>query len=496
MDPARPRARCLAVAGGVIVAVGGSELERTYRGRCNEVLDAEGCLVLPGFIDAHLHLFALAASLVGVDCRPGAVDSMAQMQRALAERARVTPPGDWVVGSGYDEFWLAEQRHPGRGDLDVASKEHPLQVRHRSGHASVLNSCALARLGLDEESPDPEGGLLEREAETGRLTGVVYDLDQWISRRSGPRRTQDEQERGFALAWQELLSQGITSIHEATPTNGLARWEELGRWAASGRLPVRVLLMVGLDALSDFAAGGLAWGSGDARLRVGPAKIPLLETRGRLSPSEVALSGILAEARSLGFPVAVHAIEPEPIRAAAQAMVAVPPPAGSRHRIEHCSRCPPPVLRAVAASGAAVVTQPGFLAESGVRYRAELDEVALRWLYPIRALRRRGVLVAGSSDAPVSRPNPLQGIAAAVDRGAGWGAVVGAQEAVGLRAALSLFTTAAAEVGGVAALVGSLSPGKRADFVVLGEWPGANAEQWRRLRPRLTAADGAVVWRG
>ncbi|MBI2911833.1 MAG: amidohydrolase family protein, partial [Chloroflexi bacterium] len=453
MDAARPRARCMAVAGGVLVAVGGREVERAYRDRSAAVLDAEGDLVLPGFIDAHLHLFALAASLVAVDCRRGALESIDQMQRALADRARITPPGRWVVGSGYDEFWLAEKRHPGRDDLDVASKEHPLQVRHRSGHASILNSHALALLGLDQESPDPEGGLLEREAGTGRLTGVAYDLDDWISRRSGPRRSPVEQERGVALAWWELLSQGNTSIHDATPTNGLARWEELARRAAAGRLPVRVLLMVGLDALSDFPAAGLTYRSGDARLRLGPAKILLLETRGRLSPSEAELRAMLAEARSLGFPVAVHAVEPEPIGAAARAMAAVPSPAGTRHRIEHCSRPPPLVLGDVARSGAAVVTQPGFLAESGARYRAELGEAALRWLYPIRALRRRGVLVAGSSDAPVSRASPLQGIAAALDRGAGGGAAVAPQEAVGERAALSLFTTAAAEVGGASGVV-------------------------------------------
>lgn len=496
MDAARPRARCLAVADGAVLAVGEREVERAYRGGSAEVQDAEGALLLPGFIDAHLHLFALAESLVAVDCRPGAVGSIAEMQGALAERARATPPSSWVVGSGYDEFWLAERRHPHREDLDAVSREHPIQVRHRTRHASVLNSRALALLGLDEQSADPEGGLLERDAGTGWLTGVLYDLDPWIARRSGPRRSRDERGRGLALAWEELLSQGITSIHEATPTNGLARWEELRREAGCGRLPGRVVMMAGLAGLADLVAAALSYGSGDARLRLGPAKIPLLETRGRLSPSEAELRTLVAEARALGFPVAVHAVEPEPIRVAAQAMAAVPPPAGTRHRIEHCSRCPPPVLRAVAASGAAVVTQPGFLAESGARYRAELDEAALRWLYPIGALRRRRVLVAGSSDAPVSRPNALQGIAAAMDRGANGGAPVAPEEGVSLRQGLALFTTAAAEVGGAAAMVGSLAPGKRADFVVLeGEGPGSSPEQWRRLRPRLTVVDGVVVWR-
>ena len=176
LDPARPRARVVEVRGSRILGVG-TEIDR----RRNEegkvaFLDCEGRTVVPGFVDAHTHFLAYASSLLSVDCTPGAVASIEDVKSAIGARARETPAGSWIRVTGYDEFYLAEKRHPSAKDLDQATQQHPVKLTHRSGHACVLNSYALRLAGISIETPEPRSGVIERHQRTGEPTGLFTSV--------------------------------------------------------------------------------------------------------------------------------------------------------------------------------------------------------------------------------------------------------------------------------------------------------------------------------
>ena len=136
------------------------------------VVDCAGRTLIPGFVDAHMHLLAYAASLRDVDCGPDAVRSISDIRSAIAERARGAPEGAWVVGRGYDDSALVERSHPTRRDLDAATSL-PVRLVHSTGHACVLNSAALALVGIGADTPDPVEGVIERD-DSGEPTGCCW----------------------------------------------------------------------------------------------------------------------------------------------------------------------------------------------------------------------------------------------------------------------------------------------------------------------------------
>ena len=175
---------------------------------------------------------AYAASLRDVDCGPSAVRSIATLRRAISERSRSTPHGAWVVGRGYDESALAERRHPTRHDLDAAAPDVPVRLVHRSGHACVLNSAALAQVGIDAQTPDPVEGVIARDA-AGEPTGLLLEMDAYLDGRI-PRRSAGEFDAAMRLAGERLAALGVTSVVDATPTNSLERWRTFARLKRRG----------------------------------------------------------------------------------------------------------------------------------------------------------------------------------------------------------------------------------------------------------------------
>ena len=224
LDPSAPRVTGVVCEGGVITSTSDVDVERALRTGEYEEIDCEGRTVLPGFIDAHVHFLAYASSLTAVDCSPQAVASIPDITAALSERARNTPEGEWVRGTGYDEFRLREKRHPTRRDLDPFLPNHPVKLGHRSGHGTVLNSRALDLAGISIETPEPIAGFIDRDINTGEPTGLFIDLDDWLDERLGPQPRGEEMEPAARQAADVFLSKGITSFHDASPCNSLKRW--------------------------------------------------------------------------------------------------------------------------------------------------------------------------------------------------------------------------------------------------------------------------------
>ena len=395
------------------------------------------------FHDAHIHLLAYAASLDAIDCRPSAVASISDIIRAIAARASETPPGEWLVATGYDHAALAGRRHPTRGDLDRAAPRHPVRLDHRSGHATALNTFALRRVGIRDDTDEPPGATIARDLDTGSPNGLLFEMSAWLDGRI-PRPPRARLAESMGRAFERLTAYRIASVEDATHANDLERWELfqdlIARLRERERPIPRVTLMPGAASVRDFAANALTFGARAKNppadsLRVGRAKIMATASAGAMNPSPAELREIVAECVAFGFPVAIHAVEAEVVRAAADAIAANPLPAGiaaiARHRIEHCAECPPDVLEAVVRSGASVATQPAFIRERGDAYLRDVPPDMLPHLYPVASLMKRGVEVVFSSDAPVADPDPMAGIEAAITRRTTSGRVVGERERIG-----------------------------------------------------------------
>ena len=498
MDARMPVAGALAVSGDRIAWLETADGAAALRGAKTRVVDCGGGSAIPGFHDAHMHILAYAASLDAADCRPSRTASVGDIQRILKTAAARVPEGEWVRGRGYDHDALVESRHPTRRDLDEAAPKHPVRLAHRSGHADVLNSLALERVGIAESTPESPGATISRSLEDGAPDGLLFEMGEYLDAKIPPPPYRVLRER-VERAARNLLALGITSVQDATHTNGADRWDLFAALRQSVRPMPRIALMPGGARLSEFIERGMGFGFGDDRLRIGHAKLMATASGGRQNPPPSELRRLAAACARAGFPVAVHAVESEIVASAADAIANAPKIAGARHRIEHCAECPPAVLDAVAKCGAAVSTQPAFIYEGGGRYLRTVARDALPHLYRARSLAERGIPIAFGSDAPVANPNPMLGLQSALTRRSSSGAALGEDERLNLNAALYAYTLGSAKAGGDAAAreIGALTPGRLADIVVLDRDIAAIApEEIAQDRVVMTIIGGEMVWDG
>ena len=496
--PFRPQAALVGIRNGKILSVGHKDdLKKLKRGK-PEIIDCEGKTIVPGFIDSHIHLSAFGESLVTINLGPhNGIRSISDIQVKIRQLSQNRPPGEWIRCGGYDEFYLIEKRHLNRWDLDVASSVHPIKVTHRSGHAHVLNSVALRMTGISRETPDPEGGLIDRNITTGEPTGVLYGMSEFLSR-SIPPLDSRQLDQGIKMASRELLSWGITSIQDASFRNDTACWERLQRWKCKGYLKSRVSMMLGVKAFEKYRKEHFASKIEGEQLRIAGVKIIVDETTGRLNPSQDELNKLVAAIQHSDFQAVIHAIEEPAIEAACIAIeyaLQRSPQSDHRHRIEHCSVCPPYLARRLALLGVMVVTQPPFIYYNGDRYLETVAKSQLKSLYPLATLLNNGVHIAGSSDCPVVPPNPLIGIYSAVSRRSEIGKSVLAQEGIKPLDALHMYTDYAARATFEENIKGSITPGKVADLVVLSNDPTkCPTEEIKNIQVEMTVLNGEVVW--
>jgi predicted amidohydrolase YtcJ len=490
MDGNRPYAGLVAINGDLISFVGAeNELESVTRAGTT-VIDCQGRTVVPGFNDAHLHLFSLVQKLLSIDLGPPAIRSIADIKEAIHRKAVNTPPGTWLRGTNYNEFYLAEKRCPTRWDIDEAAPDHPVFISHRSLHACVLNSLALELAGIHRDTEEPPGARIERELDTGEPNGILVDMPSVM-----PPFSQAEFEEGVRLADWEFLSHGITSIQDATYKNNPERWQTVRRWQENGKVQSRVNMMTGTDTRRQFQEAGMVTGAGDNRLRLGAVKMLLA-----VQPVQEEVNRLALDAHNAGFQLAFHAIAESTVAAAVATLEYInqkSPTTGRRHRIEHCGECPPYLLERLKKLGAVIISHPASLYYNGERYLATVPQSQLPWLYRIRSPLESGLVVAAASDAPVMPVNPLVGICGAVTRQAESGQVLLPEERITPAQALVMYTTSAAYASFEENIKGSITPGKLADMVVLSDDPTrVPPEKTKDIKVEMTIIGGKVVWEG
>ena len=498
LDPQFPKAELVAIADGCITHVSGNRMLEKLKQPETRLIDCNGRTLLPGFVDAHCHVWAYAESLVSVHLSPGTgVRSLSDIQRRIADACANQPPGTWIKGKGYSEFHLEEKRHPVRQDLDAVSPLHPVKLTHRSGHAHVLNSLALRQLNITAETGDPPEGLIDRDPPTGEPTGILYGMSAFLADRMTPA-DDATMTRGMALANEKLLSYGITSIQDASSGNRLRQRMRLMSMKEAGVLQSRLTMMLGWKGFLEQRECPDVFIPDRSGLRLGGVKLIVDEVTGSLHPEQEMLNAQVLAIHQAGFQAIIHAIEPAAIESAANAIayaLKCQPRVDCRHRIEHCSVCPPSLRRKLLKLGITVVTQPSFIYFSGDRYLETVSEDQRKALYPIGSWQRCGLPLGFGSDFPISDPNPLLGIYAAVTRKTETGQSLHPRQKISVSDAIAAYTLGSAAAAFEEAAKGSIRVGKVADLVMVSDDPyQADTAGIKDIQVLMTILDGRVVW--
>lgn len=481
----------LAVAGDKILAVGTDEEIRGFVGDSTRVVDLDGRTLLPGIIDAHMHLLVYGTNRLGVDCKQPHVETLEDIFDELRKKCEATKPGEWVRASGFNNTTIAEGRYPTREELDAVSTEHPILLVRTCGHISAANSLALEQAGVDRDTKDPEGGRIGRD-ENGEPNGLLVEAAH-MSAFETASFTEAEYREALRIASKDLLAAGITSIHDAGGY-GPHNLRTMKQAVADGDVRLRVYAIVCSLNDSEKTVGkaieaGMVTGLGDERFRIGPAKVftdgsssgPTVATRepytsdpgdpGILYYDQGRLDAILGEAHDLGFQITAHAQGDRAVEMMVnciEASLKRTPRDDHRHRIEHSGITPPDLLERIRDLGIIPIPNPAFVHEFGDGYLRDYGE-RVNNMFPARDFLDAGVMAAGGSDSPVTDYDPLLGIHCAVNRRSSSGAEVGANQRVGLLEAIRMFTYNGAYASFEEDIKGSLEPGKLADLALLSE---------------------------
>jgi predicted amidohydrolase YtcJ len=517
LDSRQPTAEALAICGGRILAVGAAHRLHAELGSRFQAEDLGGMVLLPGLTDAHLHLQHYALSLEMVDCE---TTTRAECLRRVAERARLTLPGEWIRGHGFNQNGWPD----GAGaapDLDAASPHNPVYITHKSLHSAWVNHRALDLAGLTASIPDPPGGRLGRCTD-GSLDGILYEGSAMqLVEGEIPQPSLDRLALAIREALPTLWRAGLTGVHDFDRRDCFAALQILH---AVGDLKLRVVKSIPMEDLPLAVGLGLRSGLGDDILRIGPVKLFMdgalgPQTAAMLEPYEGSADarGILmmdsAElfeharlAAENGLSVAVHAIGDRANREALDAYQRLRAYEREhrglpvlRHRIEHVQLLHPVDAGRLAALSVIASMQPlhatsdMWMADRHWGDRARLS-------YALRTQVDAGAHVAFGSDAPVESPNPFLGLHAAVTRRQadgspgpeGWHP----EQRLSLAEALHGFTAGAAYAAGMEDRLGRLAPGCLADLIALDIDPFAcDPHELQFLRPTRTMVGGEWVFR-
>ncbi|MFC7202241.1 amidohydrolase [Haloferax namakaokahaiae] len=481
----------LAVRDGRIVRVGRAFDVEMLAGVETEVIDCDGRVVLPGFIDAHTHLPMVGKSLVHADL--SGAESVAEALSRLRERAEEVADEEWIIGFGYDESAWDDARYLTRDDLDSVSGTAPVVAFREDIHTAGVNSVVLDR--YVDELPD-EG--VKREG--GHPTGVIVEgaVDA-IREATEPDR--EEMEALVRAAQDDATSRGVTGIHDMI--RGSFAPEVYRDLAESGALNLRVRTNYWSDHLEALEEIGLRTNHGDGLVRMGAIKSftdgsfggrtaklgePYADAPGEtgqwvVEPEE--LQRLVAEADGAGYQLTAHAIGDEAIDAVLDAYETTDDPRGARHRVEHVELASEEAIERFADLGVVASVQPNFLkwAKDGGLYDARLGDRRLE-TNRYRDLLDAGVPLAFGSDCmPL---DPLLGIDHAVNH-------PNPEQSLTVTEALRAYTSGAAYAGFDEDRLGTIEVGKLADFVVLDESPW-EAESIRDIDVAMTVVDGRIVY--
>ncbi len=510
-----PTAEAVAVADGVILGVGTRALIEDSAGDNATVIDLDGAAMYPGFTDAHAHFLGIGMRELTLNLE--AVASIDALVAVLAQTIQDTEQGETVYGRGWIETGWPQGRMPTRDDLDPASPDNPVIFIRADGHALVANTAALEAAGIDDATPDPDGGRIERDA-AGRATGILIDNAQALLAALIEAPGAQTKRQAYATASKVYAAYGWTGLHNMSvaPTNA----DMITALSEDGVVDIRVYNSIDKPGLDALVANG-PQASNNGRILTRAVKLymdgalgsrgALLsepysdqpETRGLLLMQHQEALDLFNRAIAGGVQINTHAIGDEAnallLDWYGEAFAANPDAADLRWRIEHAQILHTEDIKRFADLSVIASMQPSHAIGDFYFAPDRLGPNRLDGAYAWRSLIDAGVIIAGGSDAPVERGDPLIEFYAAVARRG----LDGTQtedwrpdEAVTRQEALKMFTAWPAYASFQEQSLGTIEPGKRADFTVFSKDIMTVPEaEILTAKPMMTVVDGEIVYR-
>ena len=488
MDKRLPRAQAIAIAGNRVLAVGSDSEIQALLAPGVKAVDLAGRTVVPGLTDAHLHFMSYGISLKQVDLAE--VPTLEEALQRVAAGVADTPAGNWVHGRGWDHSLWEGGAFPTRADLDRVAPDNPVYLRRKCGHVGWANSRALELAGITADTPNPFGGAIDRDLDSGEPTGIIKELAMDLVSDLFEEPTLEEGMEAIKTAMSNAHRLGITGVHTMEGAVALSAFEQL---EANGELALRVLIQIPEENLDAAIQTGLRSGFGNARLRIGGVKMFAdgalgARTAYMIAPFEGSeddcgisvatadhLKEVVGKAAQAGIASFVHAIGDRANREVLNAIEASRKAGHGRHlrhRIEHTQLLHPDDVPRLAELGVIASMQPIHATQDMLLADANWGERS-SGAYAFRSLLDSGAVLAFGSDSPVEDLNVMKGIHAAVTRRRadgspgpeGWYP----EQRLSVDEAVYAFTAGAAYASGEEAIKGTLSAGNLADLVVLSQ---------------------------
>lgn len=513
-------ATAFACRDGRFTAVGDDAQIRALAGPETAITDLAGATVLPGFIETHLHPIMLGMDAAHVDAGPDACPTIDAVIAALAARAAETAPDALVLGVGFDDSLVADDRGLTTADLDRVSDTRPVIVRHLSSHGMYVNSFVLRASGIDADTPEPAGGVIVRHPDGGP-TGEFREVPAMRLVRGANELSNNanpgDLDAALRIALRRMAAVGVTSFHDLFVSGEmLASYQRL---LTAGELSLRARAYVGLTVAQGFdAAGGqpsdtemLAIGGvklisdGSLQLHTGALTEPYHDLGGchcgEMAIPAGDLATMVAQCHAAGRQVAIHtngdraidlALDAIEAAAAAPTTAAGPPPT---HRLEHVQTLRDDQIRRMLELGVVASVFVNHVYYWGDRHRDRfLGPERGGRISPLASITAAGLPFALHCDCPVTPVNPLFTIDTAVNRVTRDGHVLGPEQRISPELAVAGYTSSAATIAGEDALKGTIEPGKVADFVVLADGPvTCDSSAIKDIAVLRTVVGGAVV---
>ena len=484
----QPRAEAVAVSNGRFLAVGTNEKVQALATGKTRKINLEGQTVVPGFIDAHTHpAEAGLMHLRQVDCD---LRSIAEIQRAIRERASKTPADQWVLGFKYDDTKTSDGRPLTLKDLDAAVPQHPAYISHRGGHTAYVNALAYSRAGISESTPDPPGGRFDRDPKTGKLNGRISERATEVFDKAIPTTySRDDYREAVKLISKMMSRTGITSAHDAWGVHDYLRGYQDAHDA--GELSTRIYCFIHYREIDRMLAAGIRTGFGDEWVRVGGMKMvadgSISERTAWLSqpyvgrPDDFGIQVMTEQelyengrkAHEADWQIGVHANGDRAIDLVLRVYERLQrerPRRNARFRLEHCTVINDPLVQRIKALGAVPTPFAAYVYYHGEKMR-EYGAERLDHMFALRSFLDAGIRVAPGSDYPPGPFEPMMALQSSVTRTDINGNVWGPKQCITVEEALRVQTLHGAYASFEEHEKGSIQQGKLADLVVLGRDP-------------------------
>ena len=482
------RAQAVAIIQGRFFAVGDDKEILTLATGRTKKIDLGGKTVLPGFIDAHSHPGSSGFQhLREVDCD---LRSIKDIQDAIRKRASQTPKGNWVLGFKYDDTKTNEGRLVSIADLDLAAPEHPVRIQHRGGHTIYVNSLAMKIAGVTEGTPDPQGGMFDRDPSTKKLNGRIKESAGNAFDKVIPNTySRDDLREGVKLISKMMSRTGVTSVHDAYGSPEYFRAYQDAY--EGGDLSLRVYCLIGYTHIDKMLEAGIRTGVGNEWVRVGAMKLTcdgsISERTARLSQpyigrpndygilvmTEEQLYSYAKKAHEADWQIGVHAngdVGIDTTLRVYERLQKERPRIDPRFRIEHCTLINDSLIQRMKALGVIPTPFSTYVYYHGEKMR-EYGEERLKNMFALRSFLNAGIRPTQASDYPPGPFEPMMALQSSVTRTDMKGTVWGANQKVTVEEAIRIGTINGAYASYEENSKGSIEEDKLADLVVLGRDP-------------------------